>query len=60
MSNHSHKAHLTVREAGKCGLHVSLGGEGKSVGEQLARIIIKRKGVRIQKNVKINKQKQTV
>lgn len=51
----SHKAHLTVREAGKCGLCVSPGGKGKSFGEQLARIIINEKEVRKQKKVKINK-----
>lgn len=55
-----HKAHLKVREAGKCGLCVSPGGKGKSFGEELARIIINEKEVRIQKKVKINKPKYTV
>ena len=55
MPDLSYKAYLTVREGGKYGLHVSPGGKGKSLGEQLARIIINKKGVRIEKKVRINK-----
>lgn len=60
IANFSHKAHLTVREAGRCDLYVSPGGKRKSFGEQLARIIINEKEIRIQKKVKINKPKYTV
>lgn len=55
MPDLSHKAHLIVRESGKCGQFVNPEGKGKSSGELPARIIINEKGVRIEKKVRINK-----
>lgn len=40
--------------------HVCAQEEKESFGDQLARIITNRKGVRIQKKVKINKQKHAI